>query len=247
MLAALRSDANWSGLKPARKGLRQRFLRRLAEHVERAEPGSLASLVASTPASARTFPVEQVPQWLFAFDAAGMASFRTLALLDAHPDVLARVHEEISSAGDGPELPLLRACVLESLRLWPTTPAVLRDSTERTHWQSGELPEGTALVIFAPFFHRDGERLPYADSFDPGLWRDGNTSVHGRLIPFSDGPGQCPGRNLVLLTTSLLLAELLRDGRWRSGALDAGRPLPGTLSPFRLRFEVAEMRRGARP
>jgi len=45
--------------------------------------GKLASIVASTPASAQTYPVEQVPQWLFAFDAAGMAAFRALALLDA--------------------------------------------------------------------------------------------------------------------------------------------------------------------
>jgi len=29
---------------------------------------------------------------------------------------------------------------------------------------------------FAPFFHRDGERLAFADSFDPELWAHGRTA-----------------------------------------------------------------------
>ncbi len=243
LLASLRADANWSYMKPQRRRLREAFLRRLAGHVERAEPGSLASMVASTPASPQTYPVEQVPQWLFAFDAAGMAAFRTLALLDAHAEVAAQALAEVQGAGlaDAPELPLLRASMLESLRLWPTTPAVLRDATADTEWENGTLRSGAGLVIFAPFFHRDGERLPFADRFDPGVWADGRTVQDWPLIPFSAGPGQCPGRNVVLLTTSLLLAHLLRARPRQAApaALDSAHPMPATLSPFRLRFEVA--------
>src|SRR3954469_11447021 len=164
MLAALRGDANWAYFKPKRKRLRARFLKALERYIERAEPGSLASLVAATPSTAATFPVEQIPQWLFAFDAAGMAAFRALALLAAHPDEAAR------SAG---EPGLLRASVLEAIRLWPTTPAILRDTTSETQWATGTLAAGTALVVFAPFFHRDDERLPYADTFSPELWANG--------------------------------------------------------------------------
>jgi hypothetical protein len=45
------------------------------------------------------------------------------------------------------ELPYRRACALESGRLWPTTLAVLRDTTTETSWDGGVLPQGTALVI----------------------------------------------------------------------------------------------------
>src|SRR5690606_9197891 len=45
MLARLRSDANWAFLKPKRKRLRERFLARVDEHRQRAEPGSLASIM----------------------------------------------------------------------------------------------------------------------------------------------------------------------------------------------------------
>jgi cytochrome P450 len=155
LLTSLRRDANWAFLKPRRTGLRERFVERLAGHLQRAEPGSLAELAATRPEGVD--PGGQVPQWLFAFDAAGMASFRTLALLDAHPH------------GHDRDAAYLRASVLEALRLWPTTPAVLRDTTAGTAWANGTLRARTGIVIFTPFFHRDPEALPYADSFAPEL------------------------------------------------------------------------------
>lgn len=199
----------------------------------RAEPGSLAELITSTPASPGTQALQQIPQWLFAFDAAGMATFRALALLDAHPEVARRARAE--------EFPfaLLRATVLESVRLWPTTPAILRDATAPVAFDSGVLPARAALVILAPFFHRDGERLEFADRFAPELWVAGAPERDWPLVPFSAGPAECAGRNLVLLVTSALLAALLAESDLRQAhpqPLDAGQALPATLSPFRLRF-----------
>jgi hypothetical protein len=244
LLASLRRDANWSFLKPRRKSAREEFLRQVGQYVARAEPGSLASLVAEFGGDdRRVCPVEQVPQWLFAFDAAGMASFRTLALLDAHREVAAEVARQISGSEhhEIDRLSLLRACVLESLRLWPTTPAILRDTTRATSWYEGELPAGAAVLIFAPYFHRDDEKLPFADAFSPELWTAEGAKDPWPFMPFSAGPARCPGRELVLFTTSQLLCRLITRVRLtQAGArpLAARGPLPRTLSPFRLRFQI---------
>jgi cytochrome P450 len=244
MIAQLRSDSNWAFLRPRRDWLRRKFYRRLKAYLERPEPGSLAAVMASTHATDVTAPSHQVPQWLFAFDPAGMTTFRTLALLAAHPDHAERVREEIrgQKGSDRQELPYLRACVLESLRLWPTTPMVLRESTRATSWETGIMPPRTGIAIFAPFFHRDEKRLPYAHHFAPELWLDDRATDDWPLIPFSGGPGQCPGQNLVLLLSSATLAELL-DGRQvrlkPPARLDSRRPLPGTLNNYSLRFEFA--------
>lgn len=243
LLARLRADANWAFLKPKRRRLRQRFLARLDAQLRRAEDGSLAALIASTPATAATYPQEQVPQWLFAFDAAGMAAFRALALLDAHHAEAERAREEIAAAGDlsrPHDLPFLRACVLESVRLWPTTPAILRETTAATNWDSGSLPAGTVLLIHAPFFHRDETRFEFADRFRPQLWLEPRAHDDWPLVPFSAGPGECAGRNLVLLLTSSLLAALLaeHDLRQPNPRFHGRAPLPATLSPFSLSFEV---------
>jgi len=244
LLAQLRSDANWALLHPRRRRLRRRFFDRLREHLLRAEPGSLVGVMVGTPASSTTQPDQQVPQWLFAFDATAIATLRALALLAAHPAHAERVQEEISehSATPRQELPYLRACVLESVRLWPTTPTILRQSTQPTSWEAGTLPAQTGLIIFAPFFHRDDQRLPYAHRFEPELWLDGRTAEHAALIPFSAGPAICPGRNLALLLSTAMLAALLadRDVRLKPPTrLDARRPLPGTLNNYSLRFTLA--------
>src|SRR3954447_13703601 len=225
MLRQLRGDANWAFMKPQRRRLRERFLTRLAGHLERAEPGSLAALFAATPATPATHPVEQVPQWLFAFDAAGMATLRALALLDAHGD--RRTDDAF-----------LRAALLESVRLWPTTPAILRETTTATTWDGRTLAAGTTLLIHAPFFHRDATRLEFADRFAPELWLQGEPEHEWPLVPFSAGPAECAGRNVVLLLGSSLLARLRAGRDLHQNRIDANRPLPATLSPFSLRFEV---------
>jgi cytochrome P450 len=244
----LRSDANWAFLKPRRSGLRHQLSERIGHYLAMADPYSLAGVMAATPHSDLTAPEQQVPQWLFAFDPAGMTTFRTLALLASHPEHAAQVQEDIDgrAAGRRPALPYLRACVLESLRLWPTTPAVLRQSSEATVWANGVLPARAGLLIFTPFFHRDDQRLPYANQFTPELWLQVRTDKDWPLIPFSSGPARCPGRKLVLMLTSMMLAALLDGRRIRlqpPNRLDARQALPGTLSPYNLRFTFDDVGR----
>lgn len=233
-LERLRLDANWAYLHPKRKQLREEFRQRLAAHLDRAEPGSLAAVIAGSDTGVSA--PDQVAHWLFAFDAAGMATYRTLALLASHPAEQERARTEI----EGPEparLSYLRACVLESIRLWPTTPMILRETTEETSWG----PAGTTVLIFTPFFHRDPD-LPYADRFEPDLWLDGRAAENPALVPFSAGPAICPGRDLVQFCASTMLANLLRDHRFEQASgpvLSPDRPLPATLDNFHLKLAPA--------
>jgi hypothetical protein len=244
MMAKLRSAANWAFLAPQRPGLRDRLLRRIQTYMARADPNSLAGVMAHTQTSAITAPSQQVPQWLFAFDAAGMTIFRSLALLASQPGYAHRVRDEIAERRGSARqsLPCTQAVVLESLRMWPTTPLVLRESTKETTWATGVLPANTGILIFAPFFHRDNERLPYADRFTPELWSDPDHQQGWPLIPFSEGQAMCPGRHLVLLLAPAMIAAILDNVRLRlknPGRLSAHQPMPGTLNHFGLRFELA--------
>lgn len=252
MLETLRSAGNWAYLRPRRRtrALRKRFDACLRAHVGRAEPGSLAAMVAAAPTSSITDPAGQAPHWLFAYDAAGAANMRALALLAAHPEEAARVRAETGTGDPSSprELPRLRAAVLEALRLWPTTPLLLRDSTVETRWGGAPLPAGSALVIPTWYFHRDDRSRPDADRFTPQRWLDDegreNLSVEDwSSMPFSGGPGTCPARELVLFTTSTFLAGVLegRQHRVTPSVLDGGRPLPRGLDPFLLRLAVTPM------
>ena len=238
-LETLRRDANWSWLHPRRDRLRWKFECRIEYYAATARQGALVNAArAKDPATAPS----QVPHWLFAFDAAGAATFRALAVVTARSRVRERLLSEAASEGTSlAVLPYARACVLESLRLWPTTLAVLRDSTRPTTWGARTLPAGTGFAVVSSFFHRDPQRLDHANEFVPEAWLDGRNDADWGLIPFSGGPVSCPGRSLVLLVTSHLLAGLAaHDLRVERGRYLARDPLPATVDHLGLRFRLGE-------
>jgi cytochrome P450 len=239
-LDSLRRSGNWSHLGRRRTRARAAFAARLRRAVDRAGPDTLAEAIRDERPDDGIHPEDQVAHWLFAFDAAGIAAARTLALLAVHPGHRLAALNELAAAdpAEPAELPFLRACVLESLRLWPTTPLLLRDSTAETRWGRATLPAGTSFIVYTPLFHRDPAR-PYADRFAPDIWLDGTAREDPSLVPFSGGPARCPGRNLALFCATSALARLLREREWRPAApspLYTGRPVPATLDHFALAF-----------
>ncbi|MGK5545816.1 cytochrome P450 [Streptomyces sp. URMC 127] len=230
----LRGDGNWFMLHRKRDRLRTELFVRSRRYLDLPEPGGLALAVRGTRAAADVKPVAQMQHWFFAFDAAPIGAYLALGLLAGHPADAARARTDHT---------YLRACVLESQRLWPTSLALLRDTTVETHWPGGRtLPAGTAVFFYSSYFHRDARRLPYADRFEPEAWLDGRAEADWGIAPFSRGPAECPGRNIVLFTSATLLAELLRR-EWRLSSrhrLGPGRPLPRTADHTSLRLTAAD-------
>jgi len=236
-LDRLRADANWAEFHPRRDAVRREFARNLQRYVDRREAGSLVELLPQ--ANEGSDASGQVPHWLFAFDAAGIALWRLFAVLAAHP----AVHERIASEGRHPEAsPLLSAAgaaVQESLRLWPTTLVVLRESRADTEWRGRWAPAGTEFAIVSSVFHRDDQAIDFANRFEPDAWLDGRTDGEWPIIPFSAGPAMCPGQNVVLLTTSAAVShvaehyDLDTDPGTRSRLTG---PMPTTFDHSRIRI-----------
>jgi cytochrome P450 len=173
-----------------------------------------------------------------------MTAVRALALLATHPDERRRACDEIDGWNGSDDLPFLRACLLDTVRLWPTTPMILRQTSADTTWNGQRLPTGAGVLIFTPFFHRDPARLAFADRFAPDIWLDklaGAAFPDAALVPFSAGSAICPGRHVVLLLASVLLGEILRGSRITVRSrqrLSSDSPLPATLNHFALCFSV---------
>ncbi|WP_043617096.1 hypothetical protein [Nonomuraea candida] len=215
-LDRLRGDANWSYLRGRRTDVHNAFRRRLAGHLARAEPGSLAGVLARVHAGSDVHAEGQVPHWLFAFDAGAIAAYRALALLATRPPARPG-HEE------------LRAAVLESVRLWPTTLAILRDVTGPNPWG---LSEGATVVIYSPYVNR----AEAGDAYRPELWLDGGGDTWGG-VPFSAGFAACAGAELVRFTSACLLDAILRE-RSVTPSVGLEDPMPAALDHFTLSFAV---------
>ncbi|MFI5707076.1 cytochrome P450 [Kribbella sp. NPDC051620] len=238
LLDTLRSNANWAEFHPRNAPARHRFQARLSQYVVRAEPGSLVEALDATPDSPLD-PAGQVPHWLFAFDAAGIALWRLLALLGTHPEQAEIVAYEARHPQASPLLAQAGAAVQESLRLWPTTLVVLREATEPTSWAAGTAPAGTQFAIVSSVFHRDDQALPFANTFEPAIWLDGRSDSAWPLIPFSAGPAVCPGRNVVLLTTSAATSHVISNYDLDVDPItraDLTGRLPGSLDHSRIRI-----------
>jgi cytochrome P450 len=249
LMDRLRGFANWSFAAPRARRSRAALRERLRHHLEHATDGSLAARLRDEGGAADEL-VDQIPQWLFAADPALMAAHRALALLASEDAERARAREQIDAARHetAPLLARLRAAVLESVRLWPTTPLILRDTTGPTTWPTGTMAAGTGVLVVAPYLHRDEQIEPTAHRFAPGNWLapdgerlDEHAHDHRPLVPFSEGPASCPGQDLVLLMTSTWLAALLSGHdvalRHRDAPLDPT-SLPASLSPFATAFTL---------
>jgi hypothetical protein len=259
LMKRLRRRANWAYFAPVDRSGLQDLADRLRMYVASADSESLAGIVASMPAPRGLAPTGQMPQWLFAFDAAAMATYRALALLASHPSVAQELADDVVGSSSGPshESPrddqheaggsavgprLARAVLLESVRLWPTTPLVLRESLEPTIWASGQADVGTTFVVVSSYFHREAARASLADTFNSEIWSGGATTDEA-FVPFSAGPAACAGRTIVLDVAGAVLSRLVATHRLtlhgEPPRLAPDRPLPRTLDQTTLRIGLA--------
>ncbi|GGO88463.1 cytochrome P450 [Nocardioides phosphati] len=223
------------------------FHARLAEYVAAPDADALTGLVAGAPSTDETDVPGQLIHWLFAMgDTLPTNLYRALALLAAHPEALARVREEATAKGaggtDGSRAvgagaveavagsAYLAGCILEAMRLWPTTGLFGRVQAEEVRWKNGQkTPAGTQLLIHNLFNHRNRERIPFADRFAPEEWSEGTAGDDWSFNFFSHGPQGCPGAGMSIFLGQAFLGRLLAQAtpRITAGAsLDAAKPLP---------------------
>ena len=248
-LGALMAAGNSTPGKPA-DGYPE-FLGSIQEYVDDPDPQSLAGRFADAPHDDSTNVAGQAIHWLFAMgDTLPLNLMRTLVLLATHPEQLHEVRAElaaidIDSADDVAGLDYTAGCVLEAMRLWPTTPLFGRVTTRDVTFPGGEvLPADTQVLIYNVFNHRDPARVPFADDFSPGEWASGGASQSWQFNFFSHGPQGCPGAGLSVFLGQAFLARLLAS--WTPAvhgvSLDPGQPLPHGLDVNGLSIDLS--RRG---
>lgn len=124
-------------------------------------------------------------------------------------------------------LPVARAVLDETLRLYPPAWVITRRATADDVLGGHVLPAGTMVIISPWVRHRDPSVWPDPETFDPGRFLPGGsaatagTAGRSAYLPFGAGPRLCIGRDFALLEATVLLARLAL--RWRLA------PVPGTV------------------
>jgi len=213
-LGELMAAGNKMPGKPA-KGYDE-FHARIAAYVEAPDAKALTSMIAGATADAETDVPGQLIHWLFAMgDTLPANLFRALALLATHPNALQRVRDDIgarklTTVKTVTDSTYLAGCILEAMRLWPTTALFGRVQAEDFRWKNGQkTPAGTPLLIHNLFNHRNRNRIDYADRFAPEAWSEGDAGDDWSFNFFSHGPQGCPGAGLSVFLGQAFLGRLV--------------------------------------
>jgi cytochrome P450 len=242
----------------SRASLDRLIARLIAER--RAGPGGggdLLSLLLSVrdeegePMSDRQVRDEAVTILLAGHETTALALAWAWYLLAQHPDVEAKLHEEVdrvlagrpASASDLAALTYTRMVLAETLRLYPPAWAIARRALVDHELGGYRIPAGSIVFVSQAVLHRDARSFPEPERFDPERWHgDGAETRRPGYLPFGAGPRLCIGERFAWMEGVLVLATLA--GGWRlrlvRGQRVAVRPIV-TLRPkrgIRMRLEA---------
>jgi cytochrome P450 len=164
----------------------------------------------------------------------------TLYLISQHPEVEARLLEEIDrvlgqraitqgvapavgcptgcraiAISDLEQMPYLEMVLKESMRLLPVTTVVPRQAVENVVLNGYTLPKNS-IVLFAPWtLHRCPEYFPNPLGFDPERFHRDRIGKIPKFayLPFSAGPRICIGNALAMMQMRINIATILQNYR----------------------------------
>jgi cytochrome P450 len=122
------------------------------------------------------------------------------------------------------------------MRLWPTTPMLVRETVAPDLLDGYSIPPGRQVVIWNSVNHRDGDACAQADTFSPEAWANGRPSPMFNHL--SSGPQVCAGVNLLLFIGKAVIATMLANARYvlLEPDLDPASPMPYAFNYFDARF-----------
>jgi cytochrome P450 family 138 len=133
----------------------------------------------------------------------------TIERLRRHPDVLARLVEEVDAGGSD----LLQATFNEIQRNRPVIDAcarqVIAPSIKLGQWV---IPRGHMIRVDIPLTHRNEAVYPDPERFDPDRFLRSSPDMYS-WIPFGGGMRRCPGAAFANMEMNGVIRTLLREVR----------------------------------
>ena len=131
----------------------------------------------------------------------------TFALLGQHPEIHARLVEEVDKVDKSP---LLDQVIKESLRLYPPIHIGNRRVVKDLKLESGTVPAGERMFYSIYLTQRDPLVWENAETFCPDRFAHGRKTPPFSYVPFGGGPRACIGAAFGQAEARVVLARLLR-------------------------------------
>lgn len=120
-------------------------------------------------------------------------------------------------------MPYLRACIKESIRLYPIGPGTVRRTNQDLEIDGYFIPKGTDISMNTEMITREDKHFSDADKFIPERWLREDNPAKSKCpaatknkhpfayMPFGFGPRMCVGKRIVDLELEIGIVEILRN------------------------------------
>jgi len=168
----------------------------------------------------------------------------TWYLLSQHPEVEARLHEEIDNvlagaiptAADVARLRYTEMVFAESMRMYP--PAWTMGRRVLSDYQIGEyVVPAESIILMSPWvMHHDPRFFPDPFKFDPERWTTEAREVRPKFsyFPFGGGPRVCIGEQFAWMEGALLIATIAQQ--WKMSLSPGQRVEPKAMITLRPKY-----------
>ncbi|XP_013112569.1 probable cytochrome P450 4p3 [Stomoxys calcitrans] len=168
---------------------------------------------------------EEVDTFMFeGFDTTSMSLIFCLMNLSLHPEMQEQCYQEILEQTHNDlkgldiaqlnGLKYLECFLKESMRLYTTVPAIMRETIEETHLPNGLiLPPHTFITLHLFDLHRNPKHFKNPEVFDPNRFLPENSRDRHpyAFAPFSAGQRNCIGQKFAMLEMKTLLTHILKN------------------------------------
>ncbi|PZC78322.1 hypothetical protein B5X24_HaOG200047 [Helicoverpa armigera] len=148
----------------------------------------------------------------------------TMLLLGAHPEIQDKLCKELEAVlgpdGDvGKEdlnkLVYTNAVIMESVRMFPTIPMILRWVEQDVKLKNYTMRAGSNCVIF-PLIPNIAAKDSKGDQFRPERWLDDDFNGNQDFAGFGLGKRGCIGKTYAMIAMKVMLAHFIRQYRVRA-------------------------------
>jgi len=164
---------------------------------------------------------EALTLFLTAFDTTSTALTWTWYLLSQNPEAEEELHHELdhvlkgrlARAEDLAQLKFTRMVFGESMRLYPPSYVIPRQTLKDFPIDKYIVPAGTIILMSPYLIHHDSRFHPDPEKFNPRAWDKHSHSQNSKYeyFPFSRGPRSCIGEPFAWMQGMLVLASIAQS------------------------------------
>ena len=202
-------------------------------------------------------PIALLGPFIVTLDTVGSTCAFMLYALLKHPELLRRMRAEVDAFFDRGQptaaglrqLDVTHRIALETLRLYPVIPGLIRTAANSFEFAGYTVPAGTEVLIGNTVPHHLPEYFPDPQRFDIDRYTPDRAEHRrrGAYAPFGAGPHRCLGSSFAEVQIMLTMATVVREAELaldRPGYSLKVKQVPNPRPADSFRFRVAGRRGG---